>query len=254
MEMTGFHGLPCWYELATNDLDGAAQFYAAILGWSVADSGTPGMTYSIAQAHGTMVAGMMLAEAPQPLAWNIYFAVDDCDASVELAKSLGATVYVPPADIPGTGRFSVLADPQGATFCLLQPLPRGDGSDDGAFDLRKQGHGNWNELVTPDPAAAISFYGTLFGWTVPRSMEMGPGMTYHMIAREGVDIGGTFAAAGTPPFWKPYFGVTSAKAAVEAVTASGGRVMHGPDAIPGGSFTLQIIDPQGAMLALVGPA
>jgi predicted enzyme related to lactoylglutathione lyase len=248
-----FHGLPCWYELGTKDFAKAEAFYGAVLGWTVADSGTPGMTYMIAKAGPAMVAGMMLAEGEQPVAWQIYFAVDNCDATVAQATAAGARVYVPPSDIPNTGRFAILADPQGATFCILQPLPMADGSGGTAFDLRKQGHGNWNELVTPDPAAAMGFYGALFGWTLSRSMEMGPGMTYHMIAREGVDIGGTFAAPGAPPFWKPYFGVTSAKTAIETVTAAGGRVMHGPDEIPGGSFTVQIIDPQGAMLALVGP-
>ena len=252
--MSEFHGLPCWYELGAKDLGKAQAFYAAVLGWTVADSGTPGMTYLIARASGAMVAGLMQTEGEQPQAWNIYFAVDDCDATVAAATGLGARVYVPPADIPNTGRFAILADPQGATFCVLQPLPMADGTGGSAFDLRKQGHGNWNELVTADPAAAMGFYGALFGWTLSRSMEMGPGMTYHMIAREGVDIGGTFAAPGAPPFWKPYFGVTSAKAAVEAVTAAGGRVMHGPDEIPDGSFTLQITDSEGVMLALVGPA
>jgi predicted enzyme related to lactoylglutathione lyase len=28
----------------------------------------------------------------------------------------------PPTDIPGIGRFSTLADPQGAVFAVLQPL------------------------------------------------------------------------------------------------------------------------------------
>ncbi len=252
--MSRFHGLPCWYELGTKDIAKAQAFYGPVLGWTVADSGTPGMTYLIARAGEAMVAGMMQAEGEQPVAWSIYFAVDDCDAAVAAATELGARVHVPPSDIPNTGRFAILADPQGATFCLLQPLPMADGSGGTAFDLRKQGHGNWNELVTHDPAAAMEFYGALLGWTLSGSMEMGPGMTYHMIARDGVDIGGTFAAPVAPPFWKPYFGVVSANAAVTAVTAAGGKVMHGPDAIPGGSFTLQIIDPQGAMLALVGPA
>jgi predicted enzyme related to lactoylglutathione lyase len=249
--MPGFHGLPCWYELGTNDLAGATAFYAATLGWSVADSGTPGMTYLLAKAGETMVAGIMKAEGMQPVAWSIYFAVDNCDATVAAATALGAKVYMPPADIPNTGRFAVLGDPQGATFALLQPLPGGTG---GAFDQQKMGHGNWNELITPDPTAALVFYGKLFGWTESRAMEMGPGMTYHLIAREGLDIGGTCALPGVPPHWKPYFGVASAKAAMAAVTAAGGRVLHGPDEVPGGAFTVQIADPQGATLALVGPA
>ncbi|MBI1172174.1 VOC family protein [bacterium] len=249
--MPGIQGLPCWYELGTSNLEAAKAFYGAILGWSVADSGMPGMTYLLASAGAVMVAGMMRAEAPQPVAWSIYFAVESADATVAAAEALGARVHVPPSDIPNTGRFAVLADPQGAGFAILQPLPGGDG---GAFDLRKPGHGNWNELITPDPAAALAFYGKLFGWAETRAVPMGPEMTYHIFAHDGQDIGGTCALPGAPAQWKPYFGVPSVKAAAEAVTRAGGRVLHGPDQVPGGSFTLQIADPQGAAVALVGPA
>ncbi|MGV8987420.1 MAG: VOC family protein [Cypionkella sp.] len=249
--MPGFHGLPCWYELGTNDLEGAKAFYTATLGWNVADSGTPGMTYLVASIGEVMVAGMMKNDAAQPVAWSIYFAVDNADATVAAAQALGAKVNVPPTDIPNTGRFAVLADPQGASFGVLQPLPGGAG---GAFDQKKMGHGNWNELITPDPAAALAFYGKLFGWTESRSMEMGPDMTYHLIAHDGLDIGGTYAMPGSGPMWKPYFGVASTKAAQAAVAAARGRVLRGPDEVPGGAFTLQITDPQGAVLALVGPA
>lgn len=249
--MSGFHGLPCWYELASPDTAGAQGFYEKVLGWSWADSGTPGMTYVIASIGGTMVAGMMRTEPGQPAAWSVYFAVDDCDATVAKAEGLGAKVIVPPNDIPNTGRFAVLCDPQGAGFALLQPLPGGSG---GAFDQQKPGHGNWQELVTPDPKAALAFYGALFGWTESRAVPMGPEMTYHIIAREGQDIGGTCALPGAAPQWKPYFAVVSAKGAVDAVVAAGGRVLHGPDEVPGGAFTLQIADAQGIPLALVGPA
>jgi predicted enzyme related to lactoylglutathione lyase len=40
--------------------------------------------------------------------------------STDKAQSLGAKLQVPPTDIPNIGRFSVLSDPQGATFALFQ--------------------------------------------------------------------------------------------------------------------------------------
>lgn len=246
-----FHGLPCWYELATSDTARAKAFYSKVLGWSWADSGTPGMTYLLASAGSAMVAGMMQGEAGQPQAWTLYFAVDDCDATVEKAAALGAKIYVPPADIPGTGRFAVLCDPQGAGFALLEPLPGGSG---GAFDQAKPGHGNWHELVAPDTKAAMAFYGALFGWTISRSVPMGPELSYHIIARDGLEIGGTCALPGAPTMWKPYFGVSSASAAVKDVEAAGGKVLHGPDEVPGGAFTLQVADVQAVPFALVGPA
>ena len=73
------HGLPAWYELATSDLKAASAFYGKTLGWTTADSGTPGMEYWLAKAGDVMVAGMMKAETGMPIAWSIYFAVDSCD-------------------------------------------------------------------------------------------------------------------------------------------------------------------------------
>lgn len=248
-----FHGLPCWYELATPDLTAAASFYGATLGWTVADSGTPGMQYHIASMGKVGVAGMMQAEPGQPQAWGIYFAVDDVDATTAAATGKGAKVMVPPTDIPGTGRFAILIDPQGATFSILQPQPMETPPETSAFDQSLPGHGNWHELITPNPTAALAFYADLFGWTETRSMPMGPDMTYHLIGRAGLEIGGTCALPGAAPHWKPYFGIASAKAALAQVTAAGGTVLHGPDEVPGGTFTLQIKDAQGVALALVGP-
>jgi predicted enzyme related to lactoylglutathione lyase len=70
----------------------------------------------------------MMQKSPEmsmvPTHWLPYFGVDDCDAVAAKAKGAGAQLRVPPTDIPGTGRFSVMTDPQGAAFAILQPKPR----------------------------------------------------------------------------------------------------------------------------------
>lgn len=243
------HGLPCWYELASADVTASEGFYSAILGWTWADSGMPTMTYLLAKAEGDMVAGMMAAEHGMPVAWTFYVAVDDADALAAKAAALGATVIVPPTDIPNTGRFSILIDPQGASFAVLQPLPGGTG---GAFDQKKAGHGNWHDLACADTAAALAFYGALFGWTVTQSMPMGPDMTYNIIAANGQDIGGVFNATGAPA-WCVYFGSSSVQTATEAIKAKGGQIIYGPAEVPGGAYITQANDPQGTRFAVVGP-
>ena len=251
-----FHGLPCWYELATTDLAAAKEFYAGLLGWTWADSGMQGMTYLLASCDGDMVAGLFAPDPGMPAAWSTYTAVDDADATAAQAKALGATVVMPPTDIPGTGRFAVLIDPQGAAFGILQPQPMADGSAGGAFNQQKSGHGNWHDLATPDTAAALAFYGALFGWAQTRAMPMGPDMVYTVINRDGQDIGGIFTE-GTkagPAKWTVYFGIPSVNAAVTAVKSTGGAVQHGPAEVPGGAYIIHCTDPSGAAFALVGPA
>jgi predicted enzyme related to lactoylglutathione lyase len=249
-----FHGAPCWYELSTSDITRAQAFYTAILGWTVADSGMPGMDYRLGKVGDTMVAGLTPAQDGMPSAWTLYFAVTDCDASFAQAQGLAATPVVPPTDIPGTGRFAIMIDPQGAAFGILQPEPMEDGSAGGAWDPDKTGHGNWHDLVTADPAAALAFYGALFGWTSTRSMPMGADMTYHFIGWNGRDIGGAFAPSPpSPAYWKPYFAVASANGSIPVIASAGGTLLSGPDEVPGDAFILQVKDPQGAVLGLVGP-
>ena len=245
-------GTPVWYELTTSDPDAAQRFYTKVVGWSVADSGMPGMDYRIAKAGEAMVAGMMLPPAEGiPPNWAIYFAVDDCDKTAATAGAAGAKVCMQPTDIPGVGRFAVLTDPQGAAFSILQ----GDGSGDSlAFDQAKTGHGNWQELMSTDPKAALAFYSTLFGWKASSAMDMGPMGTYQLFSHQGQDIGGMMGLGNAPmPCWLPYFGTDGIDAAITRITAAGGVTVHGPMDVPGGAFIVVARDPQGAHFALVGP-
>jgi predicted enzyme related to lactoylglutathione lyase len=65
----------------------------------------------------------MQAQIPAsvPPYWMPYFQVTDCDASTGKATELGGQVTVPPMDIPNTGRFSVISDPQGALLAMFTP-------------------------------------------------------------------------------------------------------------------------------------
>ena len=258
-----YHGRPCWYELGTGDLDAAGAFYGRILGWQVSDSGMEGFDYRLAQSDGDMVAGMMSNAGQQgnpPPNWVIYFAVDDCDRTAAEVAAKGGKVYKQPEDIPGTGRYAVVADPQGAVFGLLQPDMSGmseaeiaKADEGGAFNQNKAGHGNWNELMTSDPEAGFAFYCGLFGWTKGEAMDMGEMGTYQLVRRNGVDIGAVMGLGNSPvPAWLPYFGAPdTATATVEAIKAAGGTVHHGPAEVPGPAYIAVAQDPQGAWFAVV---
>jgi len=74
---------------------------------------------------GTPSIGMMPKPAQMPAQvpsfWMPYFQVTSVDTSASKAKELGGKVMVGPNEIPGTGRFAVLTDPQGAAFAVYQP-------------------------------------------------------------------------------------------------------------------------------------
>jgi len=114
----------CWNELYTKDLDAAAKFYGELFGWSVQKmTGAAGQPYTEFKLGDHSVGGMLEIQeqwGPMPPHWGIYFAVENCDGSLEKAKSLGAKAEMPPVDIENVGRFAVLADPQGAHFAVIQ--------------------------------------------------------------------------------------------------------------------------------------
>jgi predicted enzyme related to lactoylglutathione lyase len=257
-----YHGSPCWYELSTEPgkLKQAEKFYSKVLGWKFDDAGMEGFTYHLAKAGGDMVAGAM--EMPEdtstmPPFWMVYFAVTDADAAVASMVAAGAVVHRPVMPIPGTGRFAILADPQGAGFGILEPEPMENGGAGGAFDQKKEGHGNWHELMSTDPKAAMGFYRGQLGWTPSTSMDMGPMGSYDLFAWNGTDIGGMMRSTPDMPgpggsFWMPYFGTDSASAAAKRIKSAGGSVKNGPMEVPGGAYIVAAADPQGAMFAVVG--
>jgi predicted enzyme related to lactoylglutathione lyase len=118
-------GSLCWSELSTRDTKKAEAFYTALFGWTPKHSapGSP-MEYTEFSVQGQPSIGMMgMPEhmpAHVPAYWMPYFQVADCDGAAAKARELGATLLVEPHDIPSTGRFAVIQDPQGAVFAVFR--------------------------------------------------------------------------------------------------------------------------------------
>jgi predicted enzyme related to lactoylglutathione lyase len=117
-------GALCWSELTTRDTAAAESFYTSLFGWTPKHSAPGGdMEYTEFSNQGQPGIGMMSMPAQMPAGmpsyWMPYFLVVDCDTSAAKAKELGGSVMVPPRDIPKTGRFAVLSDPQGAMFAVF---------------------------------------------------------------------------------------------------------------------------------------
>jgi len=114
----------CWNELATTDTGRAGAFYTSLFGWSTETQPMGKGTYTMFTDAGAPRGGMMAIPTELgsvPPHWKIYFAVSDCEGQTTLAQSLGGSVRFPPTDAAGVGRYSVLADPQGAVFAVIQP-------------------------------------------------------------------------------------------------------------------------------------
>ena len=112
---------------------------------------------------------------------------------------------------------------------------------------------SWSELMTTDPAAAVEFYGKLFGWTVD-VMDM-PDGKYHVVKAGESGVGGIMAipkeAGPMPPNWGTYVTVNDVDATVGDCTRLGGKVAAGPIDIPKVGRFAVIQDPQGAYLNVI---
>ncbi|WP_250287999.1 VOC family protein [Streptomyces atroolivaceus] len=125
----------CWTELYTRQPERVDVFYEEVFGFQGTDIELPGEAgtaepFRIWSPAGTepgedtAVGGRALISdafpAMLPSYFLSYFAVADCDRTVETATRLGGRITAPPLDIP-YGRMAVLQDDQGAAFAVLQP-------------------------------------------------------------------------------------------------------------------------------------
>ena len=108
-------GTFCWSQLMSADPSAVAPFYAKVFGWKPVPQDNGQIWFMDGKAAR---ASAMPKQAGVPDHWLKYVAVEDTDAAWNKAGQLGATQLAPPMDVPGMGRFAVLADPSGATFAL----------------------------------------------------------------------------------------------------------------------------------------
>lgn len=253
-----------WYELMTPHLDGAASFYRDLIGWNLSDvGGGPGMRYFAAtMGTGTRgVAGMMELSAPMRDAgarpgWIGYIFTEDVDGAAASLQQAGGNVFRQPADIPGVGRFAVVADPQGAIFYLFKPAPQGEVPprlDQGAI-----GNVGWHELMTNNWEQAWSFYSSQFGWTLSQGYDMGPAGVYQTFSSNELPMTGGMMSIPASireqmphPFWRFYFNVEDIRDAERKITANGGQVQQGPMQVPGGGWIINGVDPHGVHFSLL---
>lgn len=117
---------------------------------------------------------------------------------------------------------------------------------------------SWADLSTTDDRSAVTFYGSLFGWT-DDPQEMGPDAFYHMQRIDGQSVVGIYkqgeegAAQNVPPHWNTYFTVENADQTAQKAREAGGTVvMEAFDVFEAGR-TAVLQDPQGAVFCVWQP-
>ena len=125
-ELVNVPGALCWNELNAQSLDKVLDFYAAVFGWTY--DGTPADGYVQFRLGDRTIGGMLPTDQMPdiPNHWAVYFAVANHDEALATVKSLGGSAMVESQNAEGVGTFSVVADDQGASFCIIELLNADD--------------------------------------------------------------------------------------------------------------------------------
>jgi predicted enzyme related to lactoylglutathione lyase len=114
---------------------------------------------------------------------------------------------------------------------------------------------SWVDLGSPDPDAAVEFYGGLFGWDVSEGGDPEQTGGYRMAALRDKPVAGLMPLMqeGQPPAWTTYVSVADADATAAAVKEAGGSVLAEPmDVMDVGRMAV-FADPAGAVFAIWQP-
>jgi len=251
-----------WYELMTPDQAASEHFYKEVVGWSAAPqqaTAANGAPYVVLSVGERGIGGLlqltdeMQAGGARP-AWVGYIHVSDVDGKTKSIVEAGGRVLMEAHEIPGVGRFAMVADPGGAPFYVMTPKPP-PGVEPGPMPpAGTPGTFGWRELYSSiGEKAAFDFYAGQFGWETMHEMDMGAMGVYRIFGADGAQMGGMMDKPENLPvsMWTFYVNIEGIDAAAERVKTHGGQVTHGPMEVPGGSWIVQGTDPQGASFALV---
>jgi predicted enzyme related to lactoylglutathione lyase len=268
-------GVPCWVDTGQPDPEAAVRFYGGLFGWEFEDrmpADSPGR-YFVARLRGRDVAavGSQPEGMPPMPVWNTYVWVDSADEATAKVTEAGGQALVEPFDVGDAGRMAVLADPEGAVFCVWEAK-----ESKGAQLVNEPGTWNFSELNTRDPERAKTFYGAVFGWQA-ETVDLGdsaftmfrlPGYGDHLAERdpdmrsrmkevaapEGFEDAVAWLVPMTsdqtpddvPPHWSITFAVDDADAVADRAAELGGNVLVPPFDAPWVRMTV-VSDPQGAV-------
>jgi predicted enzyme related to lactoylglutathione lyase len=111
-----------WQILARNP-DQAMDFYRQVFGWSVSTDNALGYR-QVDTGAGRGIQGGIWPIPPEGMpAATLYVEVENLEEAVQRATSLGATVAIPPQQLPDGDAMAVIVDPEGIAFGLMRPAP-----------------------------------------------------------------------------------------------------------------------------------
>jgi len=217
------------------------RFYGELFGWRLTTV-PGGVNYTVVdtQGGGGVNGGIGKSGTGDPWA-TFYVEVDDPQAALDRAESLGAQTVLPVTEIPGMVTFAMFNDPDGLLVGLVRSeepqegVPQGPSAGDGAPV-------DWFEVLGVDATRTQAFYTELFGWELNDSGFPGYGL---VDTGAGRGIQGGLGASEQARWATVYASVPDVERALARAEQLGGTRVYGPDAVDDHMQTGAFRDPAG---------
>jgi uncharacterized glyoxalase superfamily protein PhnB len=227
------HGDVGYVSLFVPDVERAAAFFSAVLGWQYdPGSGPEGRQVQGLSLHHGLWGGVEHATL------FLCFAVDDITAAVQLVRAAGGTAEEPHSE--PYGLLSGCLDDDGVRFAIFEP-PGGTVAEP-ARPVALEGDVAYVTMETRDSAKARAFYGTLLRWRFSPGRVTDAWQVSDVVPMLGVSSGHDRATG------VPMYRVDDVAAAVQRVRQAGGSATD-PEAQPYG-ITSTCSDDQGTRFYL----
>ncbi|WP_231444733.1 VOC family protein [Brevibacterium zhoupengii] len=234
-------GAPFWVESFQPDPHAAAEFYAALLGWSFdnAPGVSDGAEPLLALAGGKRVASIRQSPDGVPPTWLMHIRVENLARALAEVDAVGGSSLMSPSDWDSTSRMSIVADSTGVPFCIREA-----DSDGGVEASGAAGAWAMSSLHSSDVQAAQDFYGWVFGW----ELRPVPDTLFSAWSLADQPVGLLIDAGDTPQHWSLNFAVADADTTARSAAELGGTVLLDPFDTDQHRNTV-IADPAGAVIA-----
>jgi len=111
----------CHWELQTINPETAKKFYSSLFGWKLKFEKE--MNYVMVDTGTQPNGGMNVVTKVAPGPAVLVILVEDIDAILNKAASLGGKIITPKHDIPGVGFYGAFQDIEGNQIGIFKPLP-----------------------------------------------------------------------------------------------------------------------------------
>ena len=245
-----------WHDLLTNTPAESRKFYGELFGWEFQkpgiDIGFGGeSSYMLIRHNGKLIGGMVDANALNKdeniSQWITMMSVSDINEATAILTDAGGTILTPPTMLKSRGTLSIVEDPTGAVFALIQTKD-GDPAD------REAEHNDflWDELWTSDVDRASDFYHSVVGYERSEREISNSDRSYRVLTRDDKPRVGVLENPfeGERPVWVNYIRVEDPAAITARVEALGGKILVESQPRDIGGSVAFIAGPSGAGIAL----